>query len=69
MAFSSVSLFVLLSNYSLTAMTPGLADVIEEFGISATESGYLISFQILTLGLGVSVDAFYRVDFHPHIPC
>ncbi|OAA68002.1 Major facilitator superfamily domain, general substrate transporter [Niveomyces insectorum RCEF 264] len=52
MAFASVSFYVLLSNYSLTAMTPGLAGVIEDFGITATESGYLVSFQILTLGLG-----------------
>ncbi|CAM1509797.1 Fc.00g001320.m01.CDS01 [Cosmosporella sp. VM-42] len=51
-ALASISFFVLLSNYSLSAMTPGLGGVIEEFKITATESGYLVSFQILTLGLG-----------------
>lgn len=54
MAFASISYYVLLSNYSLSAMTPGLSGVIEEFKITATQSGYLISLQILTLGLGVS---------------
>lgn len=49
----AISFFVFLSNFSLSAITPGLVGIIEEFGITATQSSYLINGQVLLLGLGV----------------
>jgi hypothetical protein len=54
MAFASISFFVLLSNYSLSAMTPGLSRVIQDFDITVTQASYLVTLQILFLGIGVS---------------
>ncbi|OQV08323.1 hypothetical protein CLAIMM_12619 [Cladophialophora immunda] len=59
MAFAGISFSVFLSNYSLTALTPGLTKVIERFDVSTTQSSYLITMQVL-LGLGVRIkDAMY----------
>ncbi|OQU99388.1 hypothetical protein CLAIMM_05024 [Cladophialophora immunda] len=51
-AFGTVCFYVLLSNFGLSAMTPGLTLVIEDFGIAPTQASYLVTLQILVLGVG-----------------
>jgi len=54
MAFAAISSFVFLSNFSVASVTPGFEQIIETFDITVTQAGYLITVQILVLGLGVS---------------
>ncbi|KEF57343.1 uncharacterized protein A1O9_05260 [Exophiala aquamarina CBS 119918] len=44
--------FVFLSNYVTLGISPILLNVVQEYNIDFTKAGYLISFQILSLGLG-----------------
>lgn len=52
LALTSVCFFVFLSNYITLSISPILVNVVEEFEITIAEAGYLISFNILFLGLG-----------------
>lgn len=53
MAFLSISFFVFLSNYVTASITPGFILVVKEFRISLTKASYLLTFNILFLGIGV----------------
>jgi xanthine/uracil permease len=46
--------FVFMSNYITATISPILVPIIVEFDISVTKATYLITCNILTLGLGVS---------------
>ncbi|KAK5996299.1 MFS transporter cpaT-like protein [Cladobotryum mycophilum] len=52
MAFASISFYVWLSNYGVSAVTPGFEGIIEEFGVTANQCSYLVTLQLLLLGLG-----------------
>ncbi|KAF2102510.1 MFS general substrate transporter [Rhizodiscina lignyota] len=52
MAFVSISFFVFLSNYTLASITPGFLGIVEEFGVTITKATYLLTTQILSLGVG-----------------
>ncbi|ERS98383.1 hypothetical protein HMPREF1624_05167 [Sporothrix schenckii ATCC 58251] len=52
LAFVAISSVVFLSNFSIGTVTPGLTRIIEEFDISLSQASYLITAQILTLGVG-----------------
>lgn len=45
-------LFVFLSNYTLTSISPILVAVIKHFDVDLTKGSYLITFNILSLGVG-----------------
>jgi MFS family permease len=52
MAMGTTSLFVFLSNYITASISPILVPIVEEFEISVTKASYLITLNILTLGVG-----------------
>ncbi|KAH8690798.1 major facilitator superfamily domain-containing protein [Talaromyces proteolyticus] len=52
LAFTSIAFFVFLSNYITAAIGPALVSIIKEFNISQTQAGYLITLNILSLGVG-----------------
>ncbi|MCJ1298599.1 hypothetical protein MMC08_001389 [Hypocenomyce scalaris] len=58
LAYMNLAFFVFLSNFSTVSMGPGYGAVEAEFGSSQTQSSYLISFNVLMLGLGVSLVSF-----------
>lgn len=62
MAFLAISFFVFLSNYVTASITPGFILVVEEFRISLTKASYLLTFNILFLGIGVIVTAIYCLN-------
>lgn len=46
--------FVFMSNYITSSINPILVPIIVEFDVSVTKATYLVTCNILTLGLGVS---------------
>ena len=51
-AFTIISFFVFLSNYSTASLSPAIVPLIKEFNITGTKASYLNTFNILFLGLG-----------------
>lgn len=51
-AFATNSFFVFLSNYITASITPILVPIVKDFGIDFTQASYLITFNILFLGIG-----------------
>lgn len=49
---STASLFVFLSNYITATITPIYIPIIEHFNVSTAKASYLITFNILFLGIG-----------------
>ena len=52
MAFGSACFFVFLSNYITVSISPILVTIVTDFAIDFTRAGYLISVNLLFLGLG-----------------
>ena len=52
MAMGTTCLFVFLSNYITASLTPILVPIVKEFEVSVTKTSYLITFNILFLGIG-----------------
>lgn len=55
----STMVFVFLSNYITATISPILVPIIIEFDNSVAKAGYLITTNILCLGLGVSLYPWY----------
>jgi MFS family permease len=51
LAFLAISYFVFLSNFITASITPILVPIIEEFHVSLTKASYLVTFNILFLGI------------------
>ncbi|OAA56302.1 MFS transporter [Niveomyces insectorum RCEF 264] len=52
LAFAAISTVVFMSNFSVATVTPGFTKIIVQFGITAEQASYLITTQILALGVG-----------------
>ena len=52
LAISAACFFTFLSNYVTLALGPILVQIVQEYNISFTKAGYLISMNVLALGLG-----------------
>ncbi|KIX09064.1 uncharacterized protein Z518_00142 [Rhinocladiella mackenziei CBS 650.93] len=52
LALATICFFVFLSNYITASITPILVHIIQDFEVSLTKASYLITFNILFLGIG-----------------